>query len=233
MSSSVVRDYAATLGKGAVRPEGLATAGAMLTCVAIVLNLGPFAPAPRTDAIPALAAVPVPQLAPARQVAVAPEPDRVAAPASADRPLLWVASAEAMPFQPVAAYVDTHEPRPEPADADAAADHAPADSGRPASIVGVWSPDGGTCSARNFKDGTLPTVINAEGAWAGETFCIFTKRKETETGWRVVAKCSTPRARWTSNVRLTVNDNRLTWTSERGTQAYARCAADVLMAQAR
>src|SRR5262249_36985447 len=80
-------------------------------------------------------------------------------------------------------------------------------------VVGVGAPDAGTCSARVFKDGTLPTVINAEGAWAGETFCIFTKRTETDNGWRVVAKCSTPRESWTSLVRLTVHDNRLIWTS--------------------
>ena len=48
--------------------------------------------------------------------------------------------------------------------------------------------------------------------------------------WRVVAKCSNQREQWTSNVRLTVNHNRLTWTSKRGTQIYTRCAPDVLMA---
>jgi len=100
-------------------------------------------------------------------------------------------------------------------------------------IVGVWAPDADTCSASNFRGGVLPTVINAEGAWAGDTFCLFTKKKETETGWNVVARCSTPRERWTSQVRLTVSERRLTWTSKRGTQSYTRCPADVLMAQAR
>jgi hypothetical protein len=107
-----------------------------------------------------------------------------------------------------------------------------ASAARPA-IVGVWAPDAGTCSAHDFQQGVLPTVITGEGAWAGDTFCMFTKRNQTETGWTVVAKCSTPRERWTSNVRLTVNDNRLTWTSKRGTQVYTRCSPDVLMAQAR
>ena len=102
-----------------------------------------------------------------------------------------------------------------------------------ASFVGVWAPDAGTCSARNLRDGVLPAVITADGAWAGETFCMFTNRKPTETGWNVVAKCSNPRERWTANVRLTVKDNRLTWTSKRGAQAYTRCAPDVLMAAAR
>src|SRR5262249_31735387 len=97
---------------------------------------------------------------------------------------------------------------PEPELVKARVEGADAASSQPASdhagerpgIVGVWAPDAGTCSARDFQQGMLPTVINAEGAWAGETFCIFTKRKETENGWTVVAKCSTPRERWTSNV---------------------------------
>jgi hypothetical protein len=97
-------------------------------------------------------------------------------------------------------------------------------------IVGVWAP--GSCSTRDFREGLLPTVINTEGAWAGETFCLFSKRKQIDTGWIVVAKCSNAQERWTSNVRLTVSDNRLTWTSRRGSQSYARCAPDVLMAQA-
>ena len=88
-----------------------------------------------------------------------------------------------------------------------------------------------TCSARTFRDGVLPTVIDTEGAWAGDTFCTFTKKERTETGWKVVAKCSNQREQWTSNVQLTVSDNRLTWTSKRGIQAYTRCEPDVLMAQ--
>jgi hypothetical protein len=126
--------------------------------------------------------------------------------------------------QPQADHASSTQPQP---------DHASSDLMKRDTIVGVWAPDAGTCSARSFRDGVLPTVINTDGAWAGDTFCMFTKQKRTETGWMVVAKCSKPGERWTSNVRLTVNENRLTWTSKRGTQAYTRCAPDVLMAQAR
>ena len=69
-----------------------------------------------------------------------------------------------------------------------------------------------------------------DGAWAGDTFCLFTKQQQTEEGWRMVAKCSNPRERWTSQVRLTVREQRLTWSSKRGVQAYARCTPDLLMA---
>ena len=97
-------------------------------------------------------------------------------------------------------------------------------------FVGLWAPDPGTCSARSFRDGALPALISTDGASAGETFCMFTDKKYSESGWTVVAKCSSPRERWTANVRLSVKDDRLTWTSKRGTQAYARCAPDVLLA---
>ena len=117
--------------------------------------------------------------------------------------------------------------------AEPPADHDNRDLIKQATIVGVWAPDTGTCSARDFRAGVLPAVINAEGAWAGETFCVFKNKRETETGWRVIAKCSNQREHWTANVRLTVQDNRLTWTSKRGTQTYTRCAPDVLTAQAR
>jgi hypothetical protein len=102
-----------------------------------------------------------------------------------------------------------------------------------ASIVGVWAPNAGTCSAREFREGTLPAIISAEGAWAGETFCLFSSKKQIDSGWSVVAKCTSPKEHWIAKVRLTVKENRLTWTSRRGTQAYSRCAPDVLMAAAR
>jgi hypothetical protein len=242
LPSDFVRTFASTLLQSAIRPEGLATAGAMLTCVAVVLNVGPFVAGQRSEPPRlALAGDPMPKVMPMAWQAPAGEPvattadpepavepETTVATAPAEPALFWLASAE-MPVMPVTMAADTQESRP----AEPAADHAPPEAAKPNPVVGVWSPDGGNCSARDFKDGTLPTVINAEGAWAGETFCVFTKRKETEAGWRVVAKCSAPRARWTSNVRLTVSDNRLTWASERGTQAYTRCAPDVLMAQAK
>jgi hypothetical protein len=119
----------------------------------------------------------------------------------------------------------------EPA-AQATDDQQSAELRKRAAIVGVWAPDDGGCSARDFREGLLPAVINTDGAWAGETFCVFKDQKQTDSSWKVVASCSSPRGRWTANVRLTVNGNRLTWTSKRGTQVYSRCAPDVLMAEA-
>jgi hypothetical protein len=98
-------------------------------------------------------------------------------------------------------------------------------------IMGIWSPEAGACSVRDFRRGVQLTVISADGAWAGDTFCMFRRKQQTEAGWRIVADCSNPRESWTSNVRLTVKGNRLMWASQRGAQLYARCTPDLEMAQ--
>lgn len=256
----------ATLPRSFLRPRmvhlhGLATAGAMLTCVAVVLNLGPFAKSPKIDSLPDQAArEPARSIAqqsvattaaPSVEIQPTAQPDRVETvmvasdvsepvkPSIESPSIVDVAYSETQPAAPQQA-VETVEAAPQQQELAAAtpvphppADHADPESVKKAAIVGVWTPDEGTCSARTLRAGVLPAVISAEGAWAGETFCAFKDKKETETGLRVVAKCSNPRERWTANVHLTVNDNRLTWTSKRGTQTYTRCAPDVLMAAAR
>jgi hypothetical protein len=234
--------------------HGLATAAAMLTCVAIMLNVGPFAnitgkardagtagnrvasgkeqpnpvrPTARWDVDlhrsrsltvePEFAARMATLIQPT-SFAVAFADDTPAAPQTVEHKDASEVEGKAVPPAPV-------EPVEQPAHTSSDLPSEPKDA-----IIGVWAP--GSCSARDFREGLLPTVINSEGAWAGETFCLFSQRKQIDTGWAVVAKCANAQQRWTSNVRLTVSDNRLTWTSRRGTQTYMRCAPDVLMAQA-
>jgi hypothetical protein len=233
--------------------HGLATAAAMLTCVAVVLNLGPFAnttgKASHAAASGTSRAASGPQ-----QAHAAPPAARWDLDLHRSRPVTVepaFAATMAVPIQPTSfavafadatpAAAESGEPK-EASEVEAkSAPHdpveqtvhvAPDQASDPAkdAIVGVWAP--GSCSARDFRDGLLPTVINMEGAWAGETFCLFSQRKQVNAGWTVIAKCSNAQERWTSNVRLTVGDNRLTWTSRRGTQSYVRCAPDILMAHA-
>jgi hypothetical protein len=253
--------------------HGLATAGAMLICAAVVLNVGPFAKAPNISglsgpagdqAAPAIMEQPsgsgsipwreVDARIPPDRSPSAVEPEDVSEPtrSSTQQSFVSIGEIAALESQPARQEDEGGKAEGKPAQQDAVPaapaaqpqpdhasstqpqpDHASPDLMKRDTIVGVWAPDAGTCSARSFRDGVLPTVINTDGAWAGDTFCMFTKQKQTETGWMVVAKCSNPGGRWTSNVRLTVNENRLTWTSKRGTQAYTRCAPNVLMAQAR
>lgn len=248
-SMDEVKPMGSALFARAARLHNLAAAGAMLTCVAIVLNVGPSAKAPRLPATDGQAAAAVPVQPDAISGSPQQEVDArfaLSNPPSADAPGEMPATVRSLMQPPPFEIIEVAASQPSnPRDADAPMDRQeplPISPGAQVNsagnaenppIVGVWAPDAGTCSARDFREGMLPTVINTEGAWAGDTFCMFTKRRETDTGWTVVAKCSTPRERWTSNVQLRVTENRLTWTSRRGTQAYTRCSPDVLMAQAR
>ena len=93
--------------------------------------------------------------------------------------------------------------------------------------------DTSVCSVRDLNDGVLPTVITSDGARAGKSSCVFKKKQETKTGWRVTATCSYRGEHWTADVRLAVKNNHMTWTSKRGTQSYTRCAPGFLIAAAR
>jgi hypothetical protein len=201
----------------------------MLTCIAVVLNIGPFAKAPQGDGLHA------PTL---RQAARIEQPLLMSSSGSAHAPAgesiktaMDVAESvgHRMELSSVAT-IEHQEPTIAEPLAPAHEDGASPELAKKATFVGVWAPDAATCSARNFREGLLPAVINSEGAWAGETFCVFKAKSQSEAGWRVTAQCSNPRERWTANIRLTVAGDRLTWTSKRGTQAYTRCDTDVLMA---
>jgi hypothetical protein len=256
--------------------DWLATAGALLVCATVVLDLGRFVSPEKLPVEPAIAMVSQPDepSGPVARVAAAElppqqapdpvasqpgfsagdpelvdrlayrhagEPDAdiartVAAAHTVAAPLttaaLWSslpdrAAAAEWPKEEGAAVQPSGQPAPPP---ENQADRAEEIATPGSTIVGVWAPDAATCSAHQFRDGALPTVITNDGAWAGDTFCLFTKQQQTDDGWRVVAKCSNPRERWTSQVRLTVKDQRLTWSSRRGVQAYARCTPDLLMA---
>jgi hypothetical protein len=100
-----------------------------------------------------------------------------------------------------------------------------------ATFVGVWAPDASSCSLQNFKDGLLPTVMNLDGASAGDTFCSFKNLQNIQAGWRMDALCSNKQEQWSTRVHLNVNGDRMIWKSKRGSQTYTRCMNDLRMAQ--
>jgi hypothetical protein len=177
---------------------GFAATAALFTCFAIVLNPIPFTNAPtpdlkrfhqeasQTSGGPQINVEREPQFEPIAQL-----PEKVAEISAPVRNL------EETPTTP--APVRNLQETPTTPDFD---DNrtAPAQ----ATIVGVWAPDASPCRARNFREGFLPTIINTDGAWAGDMFCIFRNQKKTETGWGVIANCSNSRERWTAQVRLFV-----------------------------
>jgi hypothetical protein len=235
-SSSGLKLLASAL-RGVRRHEWMA-AGAMLACIAVVLNVSPFARTAKRDVVRTEPSAESAAVAGARSGPSSSERSRLGMEAlaisEALRPVINVSAIPdnafaRMSFQPV-------KPKEHEVDIPAQQDHAATDAAAQpmATIAGIWAPDAGSCSARDFRrDGLLPTIINADGAWAGETSCVFRNQKPTETGLRVVATCSNPRERWTTEVRLTVKDNRLIWASRRGTQVYTRCSPDFRMAAAR
>ncbi len=63
---------------------------------------------------------------------------------------------------------------------------------------------------------------------AGPTTCRFGEVRRAGGAWVTAAACRNAGRRWTSQVRLTVESNRLTWTSERGATSYLRWCGPAL-----
>lgn len=92
-----------------------------------------------------------------------------------------------------------------------------------AEYVGTWGPTAEACGARSHRRGYLPATITPERAKAGRTICSFRDGRRTGNAWVMAAECSDRGRRWSSQVRLVVDGDRLTWTSAKGTSAYIRC----------
>jgi hypothetical protein len=131
--------------------------------------------------------------------------------------LALAAGSDAAPVPPeVPTDAPARSAGPEPVDAPEpqAAEHP---------FTGVWAANERACSPQLKRGGYLPTIINTEGAWAGETTCAFKSTKRDGSAFVVSAVCSDPYKSWRSLVRLTVHDGRLTWKSQSGSRTYVRC----------
>jgi len=219
----------------------LTAVGALLSCFAVVLNVSPvtrtFEAAPGTAEQSVGSALVLPSEINESLQSNRSQPNLEAIESSEQFvPVMELSSVQdstfaRLAFQPVGPRNLDVAMQPGPATQDPGATNSTTRS--LTTIVGVWAPDAGACSVRNFREGLLPTIINTDGAWAGDSFCVFKNHRQTGTSWKVVASCSNSRERWTTDVRLTVKDNRLTWTSKRGTQTYSRCATDFLISAGR
>ncbi len=123
-------------------------------------------------------------------------PQEAPAPAQASRPA--VAS---LPARPASA--------PAPANAD---------------YVGTWGPTAAACGSRSRRRGYIPATITQDQARAGRTICTFHDTRRSGGAWVTAAECSDRGRHWSSQVRLTVDDDHLTWSSSRGTVSYTRCS---------
>ncbi|GJE25362.1 hypothetical protein [Methylobacterium organophilum] len=92
-----------------------------------------------------------------------------------------------------------------------------------AEYVGTWGPAAAACGAPSRRRGYIPATISQDGAQAGRTLCRFRSGHREGPTWAMTAECSERGRRWTSQVRLLVEGDRLVWTSAKGTTAYIRC----------
>lgn len=92
-----------------------------------------------------------------------------------------------------------------------------------APFVGVWGPTDAACKRGARRRGFLPARITENGARAGTTFCSFRDSRRVGNGWNVAAACSDGGRRWSSQVRLLVDGDRLKWSSAKGDASYVRC----------
>jgi hypothetical protein len=90
-------------------------------------------------------------------------------------------------------------------------------------LTGVWAANDKACSPQLNREGYLPTIINDQGAWAGETTCAFKSLKGEGNTFVAAAVCSDPHKSWRARVRLTIDGRRLTWASRSGSRVYTRC----------
>jgi hypothetical protein len=93
-------------------------------------------------------------------------------------------------------------------------------------FVGGWSKDASSCVDASVK-------ITANRAMSRYATCDFNSiRQEAEGRWRVQAHCQLDSSlktadsenSWTSTVKLTLENRRLTWESEKGAEDYYRCS---------
>ena len=94
-------------------------------------------------------------------------------------------------------------------------------------FTGVWAPTASACSPKSNRRQLLPAVINQDGAWAGEVTCTFRQMRREGNVAVASSSCSNGQKRWTAKVRIAVEGDRLTWSSERGSQSYVRCNSRV------
>ncbi|WP_019906969.1 hypothetical protein [Methylobacterium sp. 77] len=93
----------------------------------------------------------------------------------------------------------------------------------PAAYVGLWGPNEIACRRGARRRGYIPARITEGGARAGNTVCTFRDGRRLGASWSVAASCSDGGRRWSSQVKLVVDGDRLTWSSPRGDASYIRC----------
>ena len=149
------------------------------------------------------------------QAAVAPEPPAFGFP-PLPQPVVVAVQAPAAPAPSPA--IEPIRAPPVPAAAP-----APIPRVERAEYVGTWGPTEAACGRRSRRRGYIPATITPDRASAGRTICSFHDGRRVGNAWTMAADCADRGRRWSSQVRLVVDGDRLTWTSGKGTASYVRC----------
>jgi hypothetical protein len=153
---------------------------------------------------------PGPQLADARQIEDAARSRRQLIEVESARRTADAARSSSAPDLPLGPRLaDTQQGHPT-APAPASARAAP-------TFIGDWTDDISRCEE-------TPLVINAHAAKSASGECDFGfVAREAANRWRVGAICTSEGQFWRANIALKVVDQKLIWSSERGTEIYVRC----------
>lgn len=94
---------------------------------------------------------------------------------------------------------------------------APASVRAAPTFIGDWTDDISRCEE-------TPLAINARAAKSASGECDFGfVAREAANRWRVAAICTSEGQFWRANIALKVVEQKLIWSSERGTETYVRC----------
>jgi len=90
--------------------------------------------------------------------------------------------------------------------------------------VGTWGPTAAACGTPSRRLNFYRATITPGLAKAGDTTCSFRGAHRNGSAWTMAADCRDHDQQWTSQVRLFVDGDQLTWTSAKGSSNYVRCS---------
>jgi peptidoglycan hydrolase-like protein with peptidoglycan-binding domain len=83
-------------------------------------------------------------------------------------------------------------------------------------FLGGWGDDAADCLS-------APIQISEREARSTSSVCKFGTVRREDNGWRIQAVCTAGGKTWSDNIRLTVSDGRLTWSTDTLTKVYMKC----------
>ena len=87
---------------------------------------------------------------------------------------------------------------------------------------GTWAGNHDSCNQRSKKNSFL-VRITSEKAISDYTSCKFLSMNESNNAFLLTAHCSTGADEWDANISLSRSGNKMTWSSERGTDIFIQC----------